>query len=99
MLLSPFARADLLRASHGLAVPSHQGAPTGSLQRQHRRQRRALSLRRDTWARDAQLEGIGLGQEPRHQSRAKYIVSLVIRSRANPPQAAYIRYVCDLARY
>src|ERR1700730_767568 len=61
--------ADLLRGSHGLAVPSHQGAPTVSLQRQHRRQRRALSLRRDTWARDARLDGIGLGHEARHPAR------------------------------
>src|SRR6266481_5058900 len=70
-LLSPFARADLLRASHGLAVPSHQGAPTVSLQRQHRRQRRALSLRRYTWARDARLDGIGLGHEARHRARGQ----------------------------
>jgi len=68
-LLSPFARADLLRGSHGLAVPSHQGAPTVSLQRQHRRQRRALSLRRDTWPRDARLDGIGPAHEARHPAR------------------------------
>src|SRR6266481_4534003 len=68
-LLSPFARADLLRGSHGLAILSHHGAPTVSLQRQHRRQRRALSLRRDTWARDARLDGIGLGPEARHRAR------------------------------
>ena len=42
-----------------LSIP--QGAPTVfSLQRQHRRQRRALSLRRYTWARDAPPDGIGL---------------------------------------
>jgi hypothetical protein len=33
MLLSPFARTDLLRGSHGLAIPSDHGAPTVSLQR------------------------------------------------------------------
>src|SRR6202008_185564 len=48
---------------------SHQGAPTLSLQRQHRRQRRALSLRRDTWARDARLDGIGPAHEARHPAR------------------------------
>src|SRR6266481_5475013 len=61
--------AGLLRASHGLAVPSHQGAPTVSLQRQHRRQRRALSLRRDTWPRDARLNGIRPAHEARHPAR------------------------------
>src|SRR4029077_14600604 len=70
-LLSPFARADLLRGSHGLAILSHQGEPTVSLQRQHRRQRRALSLRRDTWARDARPDGIGLGHEARHRARGQ----------------------------
>ena len=60
------ARADLLRGSNGLAVPSHQGAPTLSLQRQHRRERRALSLRRDTWPRDGRLDGIGPAHEARH---------------------------------
>src|SRR5277367_918393 len=69
MLLSPFARADLLRGSHGLAVPSHQGTPTVSLQRQHRRQRRALSLRRYTWARDGRLDGIGPAHEARYPAR------------------------------
>src|ERR1700719_2600499 len=54
---------------HGLAAPSHQGAPTGSLQRQHRRERRALSLRRDTWPRDARLDGIGPAHEARHPAR------------------------------
>jgi hypothetical protein len=68
-LLSPFARADLLRGGHGLAVPSHQGTPTVSLQHQHRRQRRALSLRRDTWARDARLDGIGPAHEARYPAR------------------------------
>src|SRR5258708_126365 len=57
--------------SHGLAVPSHQVAPTVSLQRQHRRQRRALSLRRYTWARDARPDGIGLGHEARHRARGQ----------------------------
>src|SRR5271165_7245594 len=71
LILSPFARADLLRGSHGLAVPSHQGAPTVSLQRQHRRQRCALSLRRYTWARDARADGIGLGHEARHRARGQ----------------------------
>src|SRR5260370_28212530 len=65
-LLSPFARADLLRGSHGLAVPSDHGASAVSLQRQHRRQRRALSLRRDTWARDGRLDGIGAAHQARH---------------------------------
>src|ERR1700694_3442545 len=69
MLLSPFPRADLLRGSHGLAVPSDQGTPIVSLQRQHRRQRRALSLRRDTWARDARADGIGPAHEARHPAR------------------------------
>src|SRR6202051_1663513 len=68
---SPFARADLLRGSHGLAVPSHQGASPLSLQRQHRRQRRALSLRRDTWARDARLDGIDLRHEARDRARGQ----------------------------
>jgi len=68
-LLSPFARVDLLRGSHGLAVPSHKGAPIVSLQRQHRRQRRALSVRRDTWARDGRLNGIGPAHEARHPAR------------------------------
>jgi hypothetical protein len=31
--------------------------------------------------------------------RAKYIRDLVIRSRSEHTQEAYIRYVCDLARY
>src|SRR6201982_2829455 len=35
----------------------------------HRRQRRALSLRRDTWARDARLDGIGPAHEARHPAR------------------------------
>src|ERR1700741_609835 len=42
---------------------------TLSLQRQHRRQRRALSLRRDTWPRDARLDGIGPAHEARHPAR------------------------------
>src|ERR1700688_791492 len=50
--------------------PYHnQGAPIVSLQRQHRRQRRALSLRRDTWPRDARLDGIGPAHEARHPAR------------------------------
>src|SRR6476646_10673625 len=53
----------------GWLYQSHQGTPTVSLQRQHRRQRRALSLRRDTWARDGRLDGIGLGPEARHRAR------------------------------
>jgi len=36
---------------------------------QHRRQRRALSLRRYTWARDARLDGIGPAHEARHPAR------------------------------
>src|SRR6266481_5503713 len=46
-----------------------KGTPIVSLQRQHRRQRRALSLRRDTWARDARLDGIGPAHEARHPAR------------------------------
>ena len=42
--ITPFARADLLRGSHGLAAPSHQGAPTGSLEHPHRRERRVRFL-------------------------------------------------------
>ena len=34
-----------------------------------RRQRRALSLRRDTWARDARVDGIGPAHEARHSAR------------------------------
>src|SRR4029077_869861 len=64
-LLSPFARVDLLRGSHGLGVPSHQGTPTVSLQRQHRRPRRAFSLRRYSGPRDARFEGI----DPAHEAR------------------------------
>src|SRR4029077_15069637 len=48
---------------------SAQGAPTGSLQHQHRRQRRALSLRRDTWPREGRLDGIGPADEARHRAR------------------------------
>src|SRR4029077_9772074 len=46
-----------------------KGTPTVSLQRQHRRQRRALSLCRDTWPRDARLNGIGPAHEARHPAR------------------------------
>src|SRR6202047_702261 len=66
---------DLARYYHrspeliGLAAPSHQGAPTGSLQRQHRRERRALSLRRDTWPREGRLDGFGPAHEARHRAR------------------------------
>src|ERR1700732_4931845 len=52
----------------GLAAPSHQGAPTGSLQHQHRRERRALSLRRDAWPREGRLDGIGPAHEARHRA-------------------------------
>ena len=71
-----YRRSPEKRGGHGLAVPSHQGAPIVSLQRQHRRQRRALSLRRYTWARDARLDGIGPAHEARHPARG----SLRLRS-------------------
>jgi predicted metal-dependent phosphoesterase TrpH len=45
----------------------------------HRRQRRALSLRRYTWARDARLDGIGPAHEARHPARG--IVELYLNRR------------------
>ena len=68
-LPNPWSTEGILRRSHGLAAPSYQGAPTGSLQRQHRLEGRALSLRRDTWPRGGRLDGIGPAHEASHRTR------------------------------